>query len=63
MAKIEHGVQPDIFEITRFPNTAISGIDQHPNSRNTGSAAMQEWETTQKNALCTMDDASCFLDI
>ena len=32
---------------TRYPNTAIPGINQYPNSRNTGSATMQEWKTTQ----------------
>ena len=32
---------------TRYPNTAIPGIDQYPNSRNTCSATMQAWKTTQ----------------
>ena len=32
----------------------VPGITQYPSSRNTGSATMQEWETTQNGCKCTV---------
>ena len=47
--------------VAQYPNTTISGINQYPNSRNTRSATMQEWETTQNGCKCAVHNGWCEL--
>ena len=42
-------------------NIAIPRIDQYHNSRITGSATMQEWETTQNGCKCAVHNGLCAL--